>query len=377
MKTTKTTKETTEPKETYKGTCNFCHGEFDKSKMTHHLKHCKQRKAQIEAEDAQTGEKTKIFHLVVEGRYLPMYWMHLEMPTDATLLDLDDFLRATWLECCDHLSAFKIGKDSYSSPSPGMWEFAPPDEIAEEEDEDEEDEDEEDEDEEPTLTEEELSALSPFQLVLRLTDLLAEEFGPEIADLSPGEFQEKFADFLATKVQAELGVTLPPEAQTQLISMAPMLQSSILADLNAPQEYDMDVELGEVLKVGLKFTHDYDFGSTTYLALRVIGEREGVVEKDEDGDPLLVNVMARNLPPVIPCRVCGEPATKIFSGYYDVEYGAVCDKHAKPNKEQYEDAESFLPVVNSPRVGVCGYTGDYEFDDEWDEDEEEDEETEE
>ncbi len=37
------------------------------------------------------------------------------------------------------------------------------------------------------------------------------------------------------------------------------------------------------------------------------------------------------------------------------------------------ESEDFLPVVNSPRVGVCGYTGeDEEEDEEWD-DEEEDE----
>src|SRR6266487_2547212 len=111
----KTTKETTEVKETYKGICNFCHAEFDKSKMTQHLKHCKQRKAAIEAANAGESEKTKLFHIVVEGRYLPMYWMHLEMPTDATLVDLDSFLRDIWLECCGHLSAFRIGTTDYSS----------------------------------------------------------------------------------------------------------------------------------------------------------------------------------------------------------------------------------------------------------------------
>ncbi len=288
MKTTETTKETTEAKETYKGTCNFCHAEFDKSKMTQHLKHCKQRKATIDAANAEEAEKTKLFHIVVEGRYLPMYWMHLEMPAD------------------------RIGKDSYSSPSPGMmWDFADPNAVSDEETD--EDEDEEDDAETSALTEAEFANLSPFQLMLMISDLLAEEFDSTLASLSATEFQEKLTDFLATTMPAKLGFALPPEAQAQFVAMAPLLQSSLLADLNAPQEYDMDVELGEVLKVGLKFTHEYDFGSTTYLALRVVGEREGAVEEDEDGDPVDVTVMARNEPPVIACRVCGEPATKLFS----------------------------------------------------------------
>jgi len=55
---------------------------------------------------------------VVEGSYLPYYWMHLELPANATLEDLDSFLRDIWLECCGHLSAFRIeGKEYLSEPS--------------------------------------------------------------------------------------------------------------------------------------------------------------------------------------------------------------------------------------------------------------------
>src|SRR5437764_11477910 len=72
-------------RETSKGICDFCKGEFDKSKMTQHLKYCKQRIASMETTKSQEQEKTKLFHLVVEGRDLPMYWMHIEMPVDATL----------------------------------------------------------------------------------------------------------------------------------------------------------------------------------------------------------------------------------------------------------------------------------------------------
>jgi hypothetical protein len=41
--------------------------------------------------------------------------MHLEVPADATLTDLDEFLRETWVECCEHLSAFRIAGVSYVS----------------------------------------------------------------------------------------------------------------------------------------------------------------------------------------------------------------------------------------------------------------------
>ena len=48
------------------------------------------------------------YHIAVEDRYDPRYWMHLDMPMNLDLRGLDQFLRNIWLECCEHLSAFYI-----------------------------------------------------------------------------------------------------------------------------------------------------------------------------------------------------------------------------------------------------------------------------
>jgi len=77
-----------------KGKCIFCNATFSKAVMTKHLKSCEQRKAATESSLGKRKTlKTKIFHIVVEGRFLPQYWLHLEAPANATLEDLDDFLR--------------------------------------------------------------------------------------------------------------------------------------------------------------------------------------------------------------------------------------------------------------------------------------------
>jgi hypothetical protein len=68
---------------------------------------------QGERESHQQVKKSKAFHLVVEGYRLPMYWMHLEVVAGITLATLDRFLRDTWLECCGHLSVFRIGGLNY------------------------------------------------------------------------------------------------------------------------------------------------------------------------------------------------------------------------------------------------------------------------
>jgi hypothetical protein len=132
-----------------------------------------------------------------------------------------------------------------------------------------------------------------------------------------------------------------------------MLLGSVLEGVESriPQKRDIDVPLEEVLMVGQKFTHEYDFGSTTYLSLRVVSEREGVAHKGRNA----IQILARNEAPVIACRECGQPAMVSEPGYYSVWDGALCKKCAGKNSEW--DYEEMLPIVNSPRTGVCGYTG--------------------
>src|SRR5579862_1072328 len=111
------------------GKCSFCKSEIGKGRMTTHLKSCKERMAVIAAETGESKRKkptARLFQLLVEGRYNPQYWMHIEVPAQESLQTLDDFLRDIWLECCGHLSAFKIDGVSYENNDPeglGTWQF--------------------------------------------------------------------------------------------------------------------------------------------------------------------------------------------------------------------------------------------------------------
>lgn len=219
------------------GTCAFCGSSFGKAAMTRHLKSCERTKASERARKP-SAKKTSCLHLLVEGRYSPGYWMHLEAPSTATLETLDYLLRNTWLECCGHLSAFEIQGQSYISYEPE----------------------------------------DPWEVGGR----------------------------------------------------------------------SMRVALGKVLEPGMKFHYEYDFGSTTELALRVVSE--GVAERTGKS----IRILARNDAPKISCDSCGEAATQVCTACCYREDGWLCGKCAKRHKC---GEEMFLPVVNSPRVGVCGYTG--------------------
>jgi|SRR6266571_684675 hypothetical protein len=229
-------------RQTSKGKCSFCQAEFSKSGMTRHLETCKQREpAEARTGSRQKAQETKKFHLVVEGRDLPIYWMHLEVPAGTTLATLDRFLRDTWLECCGHLSAFEIGGVRYAS---------------------------------------------------------------------------------------DVGMNV---------------------DWDTGGDKSMRVHLDKVLSPGQTCYYEYDFGTTTELSLKVVSEREA------EAKGKAIQVLARNDPPVILCEVCGKPATRVCAQCIYDDKGWLCDVCV----QDHECGEEMtLPVVNSPRVGMCGYTGE-------------------
>jgi len=110
----------------------------------------------------------------------------------------------------------------------------------------------------------------------------------------------------------------------------------------------MRVQIGNLLDKGQQFFHEYDFGTTTELSLKVVAEREAEAKGKS------IQVLARNEAPPISCDVCGKPATQVCSECIYEGGGWLCDTCAK---EHECGEEMLLPVVNSPRVGMCAYAG--------------------
>lgn len=205
-----------------RGRCTTCGKDYLSSGMSKHLASC-----------AGAGPA---LHIAVNGGQ-GTWWMHLALAPTATLRDLDQLLRSTWLECCGHMSAFEIKGtrfDSYVEPGAGFWGKKP---------------------------------------------------------------------------------------------------------------RSMNTKANTVLAPGTTFTYEYDFGSTTELRGRVVGfVRAGRTK---------VALLARNEPIAWPCDTCSAAASRICP-----HCGAMgCERCEAPCEclDSWEDEAS--PVVNSPRMGVCGYTG--------------------
>ena len=115
------------------------------------------------------------------------------------------------------------------------------------------------------------------------------------------------------------------------------------------EEMSMTARLSQVLEVGMKFSYEYDFGSPTALVLKVVALREQGLPEGA------VQLWARNEAPQVSCHRCSiQPATQICTECAWNGEGWLCKACALAHKC---GDEMCLPVVNSPRVGVCGYAG--------------------
>lgn len=114
----------------------------------------------------------------------------------------------------------------------------------------------------------------------------------------------------------------------------------------------MQRKISDVFQPGVELTHIYDFGTSSETVIKCVEVREG--------KPLTskaIALMARNLMPEYLCVECGKPATHLCMECLIEEQteGTLCDKHTK--QHPHEDYGDPIPLVNSPRLGMCGYDG--------------------
>jgi Zn finger protein HypA/HybF involved in hydrogenase expression len=77
------------------GNCYICGKTLGKTAMKNH----------ILKEHANNGDEECVL-LKIEGSYQKDYWLLADIKKSSSLKTLDTFLRAIWMECCGHMSAF-------------------------------------------------------------------------------------------------------------------------------------------------------------------------------------------------------------------------------------------------------------------------------
>lgn len=214
-----------------KGTCAHCGLEMVKSGVTRHLATCAAWNELVAKADNKKGANEKLYRLRIRAEGLPSFWLDLEMRGQAKLKDLDKYLRAIWLECCNHNSEFSLGG----------WQ----------------------------------------------------------------------------------GHKIP-----------------------------MSRRIEDVFELGTELTHIYDFGTSSETLIKAVDVREG---KPVTSHP--ITLLVRNVMPETECLDCEKPAKWLCMECLieDGEWTTLCDKHAKSHP--HKDYGKPIALVNSPRLGMCGYVG--------------------
>lgn len=101
-----------------KGKCYYCNKELTEKTIKRHMKNCSEMERKIEELSAVDKKQRKQFILSIKPKYNGNeYCIYLSIDENLSLIHIDQFLRDVWLECCGHLSAFKISGRFYQDYS--------------------------------------------------------------------------------------------------------------------------------------------------------------------------------------------------------------------------------------------------------------------
>lgn len=119
----------------------------------------------------------------------------------------------------------------------------------------------------------------------------------------------------------------------------------------------MNHKLHTIFEEGMIIGYEYDYGSATELVIQVGSHRIGPNRRNK------IIILSRNNPVEIICSACKkEPAEVICAECFYEGEGFLCEDCAAEHECDYEMQ---MPLCNSPRAGVCGYTGSEIYPDEF------------
>jgi hypothetical protein len=116
---------------------------------------------------------------------------------------------------------------------------------------------------------------------------------------------------------------------------------------------NMNDQVEEIFQPRIKIYYDYDYGTTTRVFLRAHKQYQLHLKDD-------IFLLSRNEPLNIMCTSCKKyPATNMCTVCLYDKDAFFCEKCSEKHAATCEDYPDYaeMPIVNSPRMGECGYTG--------------------
>ena len=118
-------------------------------------------------------------------------------------------------------------------------------------------------------------------------------------------------------------------------------------------ELAMSKKVQMVFEPKVKLQYSYDFGSTTRFSIKCLKYYKLDLKAK-------IILLSRNEPLKLICSICNaKPAINICTTCIYEKYAFYCEECSVEHAKECSDFEDYscMPVVNSPRMGICVYTG--------------------
>jgi len=101
-----------------KAKCYYCNKELTEKTIKRHMKNCSEMERKVEELSEVDKKQRNQFIIAIKPKYNGNeYCIYLSIDENLSLVHIDQFMRDIWLECCGHLSAFKISGNFYQDYS--------------------------------------------------------------------------------------------------------------------------------------------------------------------------------------------------------------------------------------------------------------------
>lgn len=101
-----------------KAKCYYCNKELTEKTIKRHMKSCSEMKKSIQEQSATDKKQRNQFIISIKPKYAGNeYCIYLSIDGTLGLIYIDKFIRDIWVECCGHLSGFKIRGSFYQDHS--------------------------------------------------------------------------------------------------------------------------------------------------------------------------------------------------------------------------------------------------------------------
>ena len=101
-----------------KAKCYYCNKELTERTIKRHMKNCSEMKKIIEEQNVTDKKQRNQFIIAIKSKYEGNdYCIYLSIDGTLGLVHIDQFIRDIWVECCGHLSGFRIRGKFYQDHS--------------------------------------------------------------------------------------------------------------------------------------------------------------------------------------------------------------------------------------------------------------------